>query len=196
MTFVRTALGSNGWLLYDPSFVHGHRDLMSTLVDCLPLEQAVLRINGRECWTPRMVSWHGDDRTTYTYSNTRFEPYPWTPHLLELREQLRSQVGAFNSVLVNYYRDGQDSIGFHADDEPELGPDSPQDVLVASISLGGRRRFVMKHSQTKETKEFMLGGGDLLVMGGDVQKYWLHGVPKTTLPVLPRMNLTFRQVRT
>jgi len=193
VTFVRTALGPNGWLLYNPDFVPGQRDLMVTLVDCLPLEQAVLHIHGRECWTPRMVSWHGD--ASYTYSNTKFDPSSWTPHLIELREQLRRQVGAFNSVLVNYYRDSQDSIGFHSDDEPELGPQSPDDVLIASISLGGRRRFVLKNKTTKETKEFMLGGGDLLVMGGDVQKHWVHGVPKTTLPVLPRMNLTFRQVR-
>lgn len=193
---IRTVLEPGGWLLYDPHFVPAPRDMFSLLVHSLPLRQEALRINGQDRQTPRLVSWHGDDGATYRYSGTTFEPNPWTPHLLELRERLRVDIGVFNSVLANYYRDGHDSIGFHADDEPELGPQSPDDVLVASVSLGGKRRFVLKNRETKETKEFMLGGGDLFVMGGTVQKHWVHGVPKTTLPVLPRLNLTFRQIAT
>jgi len=195
MTTVRTPLPPDGWALYDPSFVPGQRDLMATLVEVLPLRQEVLHIYGEARKTPRLVSWHGDPGATYGYSGTSHTAHGWTPQLLELRERLRP-IGVFNSVLVNYYRDGDDSVGFHADNEPELGPDSPDDVLIASISLGGKRRFVLKHTGTKETREFMLGGGDLFVMGGATQKHWVHSVPKTTLPVLPRMNLTFRQVKT
>jgi len=196
MTFVRTALEPNGWLLYHPSFVVGHRDLLSTMAESLPLRQEVLRFPGREVLTPRLVSWHGDPGASYMYSGSTFEPQPWTPQLSELLVQLRTSVGAFNSVLANYYRDGSDSVGFHADDEPELGPASPDDVLIASVSLGAKRRFVMKRKDGSDKREFMLGGGDLLVMGGDIQRHWVHSVPKTTLPVLPRMNLTFRQVKT
>lgn len=191
---IRTVLDPDGWLLYDPHFVPAQRELLMFLVQQLPLQQETLRLNGHEVQTPRLVSWHGDDGAAYTYSGATFRPNPWTAQLLELRERLRMTVGPFNSVLANYYRDGSDSIGFHADDEPELGPKSPDDVLIASISLGGKRRFVLKNRTTKETREFTLGGGDLFVMGGAVQKHWVHGVPKTTLPVLPRMNLTFRQI--
>lgn len=192
---VRVMLEPNGWLLYDAHFVAGQRELMMTLIDVLPLRTEVVRVGGFERVTPRLVSWHADPGVAYTYSGVKHEPHPWTPQLGELRASLKTCVGGFNSVLVNYYRDGDDSIGFHADDEPELGPEAPSNVLIASVSLGCKRRFVLKHRSTGEKKEFMLGGGDLLVMGGDVQQHWLHGVPKTTAPVLPRMNLTFRQVR-
>jgi alkylated DNA repair dioxygenase AlkB len=189
----REQLAPGGWLLYEPGFVPASGQLMESLLKVLPLQPAVLRIGGREVLTPRLVSWHGDPGTSYAYSGSRFEPGAWPEALASLRALL-TDIGDFNSMLVNYYRDGRDSVGFHADNEPELGPAPPLNVLIASVSLGARRRFVMKRPGTGETREFALGLGDLLVMGGAVQRYWQHGIPKTARPVGPRMNLTFRHV--
>jgi alkylated DNA repair dioxygenase AlkB len=191
----RETFGPGGWVLYEPGFVPASGQLMGALLETLPLKAEALHLYGRDVLTPRLVSWHGDLGASYAYSGSRFEPSPWPDVVGSTRERLR-EIGEFNSMLVNYYRDGQDSVGFHADDEPELGPASPDDVLIASVSLGSRRRFVLKKRSTGEVREFSLGLGDLLVMGGAVQKHWVHCVPKTVRPVGPRLNLTFRQVRT
>jgi alkylated DNA repair dioxygenase AlkB len=97
-------------------------------------------------------------------------------------------------VLVNYYRDGRDAMGEHADDEPELGP-ATNDIRIASVSLGAPRRFVLRHRRTREVRAFALGEGSLLVMGGTTQQHYRHHVPRTRTPVGPRMNLTFRVIR-
>jgi alkylated DNA repair dioxygenase AlkB len=99
-----------------------------------------------------------------------------------------------NAALANYYRDGRDSMGWHADDERELGP-SPDDVAVASLSLGAARRFLLRHRTRGETRELALGDGSLLVMRGTTQRHWRHALPKTRAAVGPRLNLTFRVVR-
>ena len=140
------------------------------------------------------MSWHGDPDAFYTYSGRTFTPNPWTPELLAIKERVDRAAGAaFNSVLVNYYRDGRDSMGEHADDEPELGP-APDNVLIASVSLGAPRRFVLRHRRSGATREWALGDGNLLVMGGTTQRHWRHRVPRTAVPVGPRMNLTFRVI--
>jgi alkylated DNA repair dioxygenase AlkB len=115
----------------------------------------------------------------------------WTPELIAVKERAEAAAGTiWNSLLLNLYRDGRDSIGFHADDEPELGTNP----MIGSISLGAERRFVLKHPASGETLEFNLPHGSLLVMGGTSQHHWRHGVPKTARPVGPRINLTFRQI--
>jgi alkylated DNA repair dioxygenase AlkB len=169
--------------------VPNHDRLMRDLVQSLPLKQESLRFAGGDVPMPRLTSWHGEPETSYTYSGKRFEPLPWPDLLLPLRKEL-AEIGEFNSVLVNYYRDGKDSVGFHADDEPELGP------VIASVSLGASRRFVLKRKSDGEKVEYLLGGGDCLLMKGALQKHWVHSIPKTTKPVGPRMNLTFRLVLT
>jgi alkylated DNA repair dioxygenase AlkB len=167
---------------------------MEALRATLPLRQEELRFAGKEVRTPRLVSWHGDPGASYAYSGRRFDPAPWTPELLAVKERVDSAVGVrFNSVLANYYRDGHDSMGEHADDEPELGP-ARDNVLIASVSLGARRRFLLRHRRSKGTHEFSLGEGNLLVMGGTTQRHYGHRVPKTAAAVGPRMNLTFRVV--
>lgn len=193
----RIELGEGAWLLHAPGFVADHEAVMARLVETLPLHVEHLTILGREVLTPRLTSWHGDPGCAYRYSGRLFEPAPFTPELLTLREALREAVGAdFNTVLANLYRDGRDSMGWHADDEPELCPQGPDDVLIASISLGAARRFTMRHRRRAgERRVFELGGGDLLVMGGTTQRRWQHGVPKTAVPVGPRLNLTFRLLR-
>jgi alkylated DNA repair dioxygenase AlkB len=167
---------------------------MDALVATLPLRQETIVLFGRPVETPRLTSWHGDPGCSYAYSGRTFDPSPWTPELARIRESVSEHQGCrFNSVLANYYRDGRDSMGEHADDEPELGP-SPNDVRIASVSLGAPRRFVLRHKRTKEVRAFELGDGSLLVMGGTTQLYFRHHVPRTKTAVAPRLNLTFRVV--
>jgi alkylated DNA repair dioxygenase AlkB len=140
---------------------------------------------------PRLTAWYADEGLTYSYSGVTHTGLRWTDVLGYIRRRVREQVGAdFNSLLLNYYRDGGDSIGFHSDAEPELG----QNPVVPSISLGAEREFVIKHIKTRETQKYRLPHGSLLVMGGTMQHHWLHGLPKTKEPVGERVNLTFRKI--
>jgi len=158
----------------------------------VPWEVHRIRVFGREVDSPRLSSWIGDPRARYRYSGTDFVPHAWPPALATLRGRLADALGAdFNSVLVNRYRDGRDAMGWHSDDEPELG-DRP---LIASLSLGAPRRFVFKHRADPALKrELLLGHGDLLVMAGDTQRLYRHALPRTARPVGERINLTFRWI--
>jgi alkylated DNA repair dioxygenase AlkB len=154
--------------------------------------QEQILIFGRRTLVPRLVAWHGDPLASYTYSGTRHEPSAWTAALLEIRARIEALTGtAFNSVLLNLYRDGRDSMGWHSDDEPELGRD-PQ---IASVSLGARRRFRLQHRRRKsEVLSVDLGHGSLLLMAGETQHHWRHCLPKTAARVGERINLTFRRI--
>lgn len=179
-------LGEGAWLHHEPTWLDPAA--FGALRASLAFSQVPIRIMGRELLQPRLTAWYGDAGATYTYSGRTFRPLPWTA---ELRTILGRLVGRYNSCLCNLYRDGRDSIGLHADDEPELGP-LPQ---IASVSLGSARRFVLRHGREKGRKvELELGGGALLVMGGTTQLHWKHEVPKTTAGVGERLNLTFRQI--
>jgi alkylated DNA repair dioxygenase AlkB len=139
---------------------------------------------------PRLTAWHGDPGATYRYSGLRNEPRPWTHTLASLRDRIAAETGArFNSVLLNRYRNGRDSVDWHADDEPELGAEP----VIASLSLGGTRSFILRHNATRARKVFELRSGDLLVMRGAVQRDWQHAVPKCDAAD-ERINLTFRWV--
>ncbi|GAB4201465.1 MAG: alpha-ketoglutarate-dependent dioxygenase AlkB [Sandaracinaceae bacterium] len=170
---------------------------MTQLLETLPLAPEELVIFGKSVRTPRLVSFHGDPGARYGYSGKVFEPRPWVDALSALRARLADALGAtFHCVLVNHYRDGTDAMGWHADDEPELGPDAPHDVLIASVSLGAPRRFVLRHRRRATEKHALeLGEGSLLVMGGATQHRFQHAVPRTARPVGPRTNLTFRIIR-
>lgn len=177
-----------------PRFVEDHVEMQARLLATLPLHQERLVLFGREVRTPRLTSLHGDPGCEYAYSGRRFAPQPWTPELSALRDRVSRVAGvAFNTVLGNLYRSGEDSMGRHADDEPELGP-SQDDIRIASVSLGARRRFIMRHRATGKRWVLELGEGDLLVMGGTTQQHYQHEVPKTRKHVGPRLNLTFRVV--
>jgi alkylated DNA repair dioxygenase AlkB len=140
---------------------------------------------------PRLTAWYANPGVTYSYSGVTHQAFPWTSELLDIKQRAETAAGTtWNSLLLNFYRDGQDSIGFHADDEPELGTNP----VIGSISLGAVRRFVLKHPASGEKLEFELPHGSLLVMGGTSQHHWRHGVPKTRKPVGPRINLTFRRI--
>ena len=153
------------------------------------LEQ--ITIAGRVIPVPRRTAWYGDPGTTYVYSGIRNEPLPWTPLLVALRDAVSAAAGApFNSVLINDYRDGRDSMGWHADNEPSLG----RDPVIGSLSLGAPRRFVLRHATEKgRSMAFLLGDGALLVMAGATQHHYRHAVPKSA-EAGERINLTFRQV--
>jgi alkylated DNA repair dioxygenase AlkB len=166
-------------------------DLFARLREELPWAQESLLIFGRRHAVPRLVSWHGDRGARYRYSGVVHEPAPWTAVLLAVRDRAEDLAGCrFNSVLANLYRGGRDGMGWHADDEPELGPEP----VIASVSLGATRRFRLRHRTSGETRTLELTHGSLLVMSGPLQRHWLHSVPKTARPVGPRINLTFREI--
>lgn len=150
---------------------------------------------GKSYLQPRLIAWYGDPGATYTYSGLQLEPLPWTPLLADVKTTVERLVdAAFNSVLLNYYRDHRDSMGLHSDDEAELGPRP----TIASLSLGAERTLILKHrgDRTRRTVRLHLAGGSLLVMRGDTQRNWKHGINKETQPCGPRVNLTFRRIDT
>jgi len=158
-------------------------------------QQPVVRLFGREIPSPRLAAWYGDDGADYAYSGVVYSPLNWTPLLTGLKSRVEDYCSArFNSVLLNLYRDENDSMGWHADDESELGP-TP---LIASLSLGASRRFRMQCKKHKYQRlELMLDCGSLLLMRHPCQRDWRHSLPKQSPksgPCAGRINLTFRQV--
>lgn len=148
---------------------------------------------GRRIPQPRLTAWYGDPGAHYAYSGLKLDPLPWTPLLADIKSRVETAAGAmFNSVLLNYYRDEHDSIGFHSDDEPELG----NEPVIASLSLGAERTFIFKHKRVKQQRpvHILLAPGSLLLMRGETQHCWRHGIPKECGPCGPRINLTFRRI--
>lgn len=168
------------------------RDFFAALIGSIGWVQEQIVIFGEPKRVPRLVAWHGDPGTGYTYSGTLHEPQPWTPELGSIRRRIESLCGrSFNSVLLNRYRDGRDGMGWHADDEPELG----RNPAIASVSLGATRRFRLRHRRNAcEPIVLPLTTGSLLLMAGPLQHHWVHAVPKTAIPVGERINLTFRHL--
>lgn len=161
------------------------------LLEELDWREELIVIAGRRIKVPRLMCWYGEEGAIYTYSGVRHTPLPWTPALRRLKESVEARVRQpFNSVLGNLYRDGSDSMGWHADNERELG----KNPFIASLSLGQERLFKIRHDKNKETLCLLLRGGSLLLMGGALQHHWRHCVPKTRRPVGPRINLTFRHI--
>ncbi|MCZ4321755.1 alpha-ketoglutarate-dependent dioxygenase AlkB family protein [Pseudomonas anguilliseptica] len=158
-----------------------------------PWQQPQVQIYGRQLPVPRLVAWYGDAEASYRYSGLTHQPLPWTPLLALIRAQVEQAVGqSLNGVLLNYYRDGQDSMGWHSDDEAELGANP----LIASLNLGGTRRFDLRRKgQSRIEHSLPLQHGSLLVMRGATQHYWQHQVAKTRSPCAPRLNLTFRLIK-
>jgi alkylated DNA repair dioxygenase AlkB len=166
--------------------------LFEALRAAVPWDVHRIRMFGRVVDSPRLSCWIGDPGTGYRYSGTHFEPNPWPVALRPIRARLAEELRIdFNSVLANLYRDGRDCMGWHSDDEPELG----SRPLIASLSLGGTRRFVLKHRKDPSTKLALeLPPGSLLVMRGATQANYRHALPRTARPVGARINLTFRRI--
>lgn len=165
-----------------------HRMFQKLSAD-LKWHQPRIFVHGREIDQPRLTAWYGDEGRAYSYSGIRLEPLPWTSELSTIRGVCEQLAGTtFNSVLANLYRNGADSVAWHADNEPELG----KDPVIASVSLGAVRRFDLRHRATGVTVKTDLPGGSIVVMSGLSQSHWVHQVPKTARQVGPRINLTFR----
>jgi alkylated DNA repair dioxygenase AlkB len=160
----------------------------------IPWERHRLVLFGRTVEAPRLSCWIGDADATYVYSRTRFEARPWTPAVAALRDELEARLGLrFNSVLANLYRDGRDSMGWHSDDEPELGAEP----VIASLSFGAVRTFRLRSRATREAAlSIELAHGSLLVMAGGTQRRYQHALPKRAGVAEARINLTFRRIRT
>jgi alkylated DNA repair dioxygenase AlkB len=165
-------------------------DVLARLVAETPWRADTIVVYGKRHLQPRLTAWYGNG--SYTYSGLTLHPLPPTPLLAQLQEVVERVTGhRYNSVLLNYYRDGADSMGMHSDDEAELGPQP----VIASLSFGATRTFILRHRSSKRTIKLDLTDGSLLLMAGALQKNWLHGINKTMRPLGPRINLTFRYVR-
>lgn len=159
--------------------------------------QDSMMMYGRKVLIPRLNAWYGEPGLDYMYSGIPMNPEPWSSVLLEIKSQVNTTAAhSFTSALINLYRDHNDSVAWHADDEPELG----QQPVIASLSLGAEREFQMRHRNYRgngiKTHKMVLGTGSLLVMRGDTQKNWLHQVPKRSAAAVtgPRINITFRKI--
>lgn len=179
---------------YYPDFLPGDEamQLMSIFIATVPWMQQSIRMYGKDLLTPRLIAWYGDNNKTYSYSGTKNDPIPWTDELMLLKNRVEGFTGySFNSVLLNYYRDGNDSVAWHSDNERELGTDP----VVASLSLGQVRQFDFRHKQDHSRKySLQLTNGSLLIMKGDLQHHWEHRIPKSAKTLGPRINLTFRVI--
>lgn len=174
------------------NFVTDPDGLLDEVLRTTKWQDQTIHSYGRSIPLPRGTAWYGDPGTVYAYSGISNVPLPWTKVLSEIRTAVQAHCDTpFNSVLLNHYRTGKDSIAWHSDDEPELG-DCP---VIASVSLGSTRLFQFKHKHKPDLKaSIALTHGSLLVMRGHTQANWLHQVPKTVKPVGARINLTFRVI--
>ncbi len=166
----------------------------ATLRGNLAWQSEEVVILGERRRVPRLVAWYGEPEAIYTYSGVRHEPLAFPADLQAIRTRIQSLSGArFNSALANLYRDGRDGMGWHADNEPELG----RNPVIASVSFGATRRFTLRHRWRKSLKQSIdLDDGSLLVMEGPTQHHWLHALPKTVRPIGERLNLTYRWIGT
>ena len=148
-------------------------------------------ILGKHIITKRKTAWYGDSDYLYTYSNTTRRALPWTSELRDLKQLAEKLTETkFNSCLLNLYHDGNEGLAWHSDDEKVLR----RNGTIASLSFGAERKFSLKHKKTKQTISIILEHGSLLVMKDETQVYWLHSLPKTKKIVMPRINLTFREI--
>ncbi len=179
---------------FDPNFfIPKYADaLLERLTNKILWKQESMNMYGKKIDFPRLSAWYGDKEKSYSFSGTTYIPNPWTKELLYIKEQIEPIAKAnFNSVLLNLYRDGQDSMSWHADDEKELGINP----IIASVNFGDTRTFQLKHNNTKEKISLNLSHGSLLIMKGEMQHHWKHQVPKTKKKKQPRINLTFRFIK-
>lgn len=166
-------------------------DYLQNLLHNLAWQSEQIYLYGRWMPVPRLMAWYGDQGADYRYSGVDHQPLPWTKELLALKKDVEAVCRQpFNSVLANLYRDGHDSMGCHADNEKELGPNP----LIASLSFGETRLLRFRHHRTRMALDIELSHGDLLIMAGELQHHWRHELPKTRQAKQARINLTFRRI--
>ncbi len=168
------------------------KQIYTTLLEEIDWQQYQIKMFGKMINQPRLTAWYGEENIAYSYSGLSLNALPFTPLLENLRTKIEENFQAsFNSVLLNLYRNEKDSMGWHADDEKELGS-SP---IIASLSFGSTRKFLLKHKQDKALKlGINLTPGSLVLMKGTMQHHWLHAIPKTTINCDSRINLTYRKI--
>lgn len=182
-------------LRYDANFFSekDSNHYLISLQSKIPWKQDTIKLFGKEILQPRLSAFYGNPDLSYTYSGLKLNPLEFLPEILEIKEKIEefSEV-TFNSCLANLYRDGNDSMGWHADDEKELG----KNPVIASVSFGSQRIFHLKSKEDKNLKyKVDLNHGSLLLMEGETQHYWKHQLPKTKREISPRINLTFRKIQ-
>jgi alkylated DNA repair dioxygenase AlkB len=187
-------LPREGEALYFPDFFPPTEAdaLFEALRETIAWRREAIVMFGRQVMQPRLTAWYGDPEARYTYSGVTLNPLPWTAELEAIRARLEAVAETtFNSVLLNQYRDQNDGMGWHSDDEPELG----RDPVIASLSFGAPRDFQLRHRKDKSLKvSLKLAHGSLLLMRGQTQHHWAHALPKRAAPLGPRINLTFRAI--
>lgn len=183
----------NGQYIFIPNFfsIEESNYLFSRLDSTISWKQEKMNMYGKEVLFPRLTAWYGDSDRPYSFSGITLTPLPWTEELIQIKKKIETKTSAiFNSVLLNKYRDGSDSISWHTDDEKELG----KNPIIASVTFGGTRNFQLRHRDTGEKINLELSHGSLLIMQGELQHFWQHQIPKTKKQVDPRINLTFRVI--
>ncbi len=183
----------NGEYLFVPNFFTKIEsdNFLKTLKENILWKQESMNMYGKRIDFPRLTAWYGDNDKPYKFSGITLQPLPWTTEILAIKNKIEPQAKViFNSVLLNRYRDGNDSISWHTDAEPELG----KNPLIASVNFGDTRKFQLRHINTKEKLEIELSHGSLLIMQGELQHFWQHQVPKTKEIKKERINLTFRVI--
>ncbi len=181
-------------IVYQPCFFKQEvaDELYDRLLHDIPWQQDKIKVYGKEHNQPRLTALFGNDQKPYSYSNITMQPHAWNALLQKIKLQVEAAANvSFTSVLLNYYRDGKDSNGWHADNEKELG----QNPVIASLSFGAERTFHLKHNVDPQLKQsILLQHGSLLLMKGTTQHCWKHQIPKTNKPIGGRINLTFRVI--
>lgn len=185
---------TDGQYLYIPKFFNAEESdiYFKILYENIDWRQDEMRMYGKIIKFPRLTAWYGDNDKNYSFSGLTLNPKSWTSELLSIKDRIEIKAKcSFNSVLLNLYRNGQDSISWHHDNEKELG----ENPVIASVNFGETRTFQFRHIKTKEKQEIDLKHGSLLVMMGKMQHNWQHQIPKTKKNIDARINLTFRTIK-
>jgi alkylated DNA repair dioxygenase AlkB len=188
----KTIISTDGEVILYPNFfsTKESNQLFSDLYSSVNWKQEIIQFFGKQMPIPRLTAWYGDGGKSYTYSGIEQHPEHWNPTLKLIKSKIEqiAQI-SFNSVLINLYRNGKDSVSWHSDDEPELG----ENPIIASVSFGATRRFSLRHKHLKNHKiDIDLASGSFLLMQGETQHFCQHQIAKTAKEIQPRINLTFR----
>ena len=188
-----TKIDNGEFQFYPHFFTKNDSDVFfKKLKENISWKQESMNMYGRKIDFPRLTAWYGDNDKPYSFSGITLQPHIWTQEILHIKEKIEPlSAVTFNSVLLNLYRSGNDSISWHTDAEKELGTNP----IIASVNFGATRKFQLRHIKTKEKLEIELTHGSLLIMQGELQHFWQHQVPKTSKVVDERINLTFRVIK-
>lgn len=194
MKFADNLLPFDGEVYYYPDFFSEEEGgvFFESLLKEIQWRQEPISIFGKKVMQPRLTAWYGDEGKAYSYSGITMPAQNWTPTLLKIKERIESVFGIkFNSALLNQYRDQNDSVGWHRDNEKELGINP----IICSVSFGAPREFQFRHLQQKNLKQtLVLQPRSVLIMKGSTQQHWAHAIPKRARPMNSRINITFRNV--